>query len=122
MSRRQLERSGSPDGFDPGISTNDEGCTILHVDMDAFYASVELIDRPELRGTPVMIGGGGRSVVLSATYEARRYGIHAAMPMSRARRLCPQAVVIPPDPHRYSAVSAGVMEIFRSVTASVLRA
>jgi DNA polymerase-4 len=119
MSRRQLERSGSPEGFDHGVSTNDQGCTVLHVDMDAFYASVELIDRPELRGTPVVIGGGGRSVVLSATYEARRFGIHAAMPMSRARRLCPQAVVIPPDPHRYAAVSAGVMEIFRSITPKV---
>ena len=119
MSRRQLERSGSPEGFDHGVSTNDEGCTVLHVDMDAFYASVELIDRPELRGRPVVVGGGGRSVVLSATYEARRYGIHAAMPMSRARRLCPAAVIIEPDHRRYSTVSDGVMEIFRSITPKV---
>jgi DNA polymerase IV len=119
MSRRQLERSGSPEGFDHGVSTNDEGCAVLHVDMDAFYASVELIDRPELHGRPVVVGGGGRSVVLSATYEARRYGIHAAMPMSRARRLCPQATIIQPDPRRYSAVSEGVMEIFRSITPKV---
>jgi DNA polymerase IV len=93
---------------------------MLHVDMDAFYASVELIDRPELRGRPVIVGGGGgRSVVLSATYEARRFGVHSAMPMSRARRLCPQGVVVEPDHQRYSDVSRGVMEIFRSVTPAV---
>ena len=92
------------------------GCTVLHVDMDAFFASVELIDRPELRGRPVIVGGGTRGVVLSATYEARRFGVHSAMPMARARRLCPQGVVLPPDHHRYADVSRGVMEIFRSVT------
>jgi DNA polymerase-4 len=84
--------------------------------MDAFYASVELIDRPELHGLPVIVGGGGRGVVLSATYEARRFGVHSAMPISRARRLCPQGIVITPDHRRYAAVSRGVMEIFRSVT------
>jgi len=84
--------------------------------MDAFYASVELISRPELKGTPVIVGGGSRSVVLSATYEARRFGVHSAMPMTRARRLCPQATVVEPSHGRYSRVSAGVMEIFRSVT------
>jgi DNA polymerase-4 len=85
--------------------------------MDAFYASVELIDHPELRGRPVIVGaGGGRSVVLSATYEARRFGVHAAMPMSRARRLCPHGVVMTPDHHRYADVSRGVMEIFASIT------
>jgi DNA polymerase-4 len=84
--------------------------------MDAFYASVELIDRPELRGRPVIIGGGSRGVVLSATYEARHFGVHSAMPMTRARRLCPQATVLPPTHGRYATVSAGVMEIFRSVT------
>ncbi len=98
---------------------DDTGCTMLHVDMDAFYASVELISRPELRGTPVIIGGGSRGVVLSATYEARSYGVHSAMPMTRARRLCPQATVVEPSHDRYSAVSAGVMEIFRSVTPMV---
>jgi DNA polymerase-4 len=84
--------------------------------MDAFYASVELLSRPELRGTPVIVGGGTRGVVLSATYEARRFGVHSAMPMSRARRLCPQATVVPASHGLYSTVSAGVMEIFRSVT------
>src|ERR671932_897173 len=88
--------------------------------MDAFYASVELIDRPHLRGLPVIVGGGGsRGVVLSATYEARAFGVHSAMPMSRARRLCPQGVVVEPDHNRYSEVSRGVMEIFRSVTPAV---
>jgi DNA polymerase-4 len=114
VSRRQLGRGG-PD--DKGrLSGDDTGCTVLHVDMDAFYASVELVERPELRGRPVIVGGGGRSVVLSATYEARRAGVHSAMPMSRARRLCPDAVVIRPDHDRYAEVSRGVMEIFRSVT------
>jgi DNA polymerase IV len=113
MSRsQQLHRPGPPSG-PPG---DDAGCPILHIDMDAFYASVELIDRPELRGTPVIVGGGSRSVVLSATYEARALGVHSAMPMTRARRLCPQATVIEPTHGRYSLVSAGVMEIFRSVT------
>ncbi len=113
MSRsQQLPRPGPPSG-PPG---DDTGATVLHVDMDAFFASVELISRPELRGTPVIVGGGSRGVVLSATYEARRYGVHSAMPMTRARRLCPHATVVPPSHGRYSTVSAGVMEIFRSIT------
>ncbi|HET9654196.1 MAG TPA: DNA polymerase IV, partial [Kineosporiaceae bacterium] len=117
MSRRQLDRAGRRGGFDEGLSADDSGCTVLHVDMDAFFASVELIDRPDLHGRPVIVGGGGsRGVVLSATYEARRFGIHSAMPMSRARRLCPQAVVLEPQHGRYSEVSRGVMEIFRSIT------
>ena len=117
MGRSQLTRAGRPDD---GLSGDDTGCTVLHVDMDAFFASVELIDRPELRGRPVIVGGeGGRSVVLSATYEARRDGVHSAMPMSRARRLSPKAVVIPPRHHLYADVSRGVMEIFRSITPAV---
>ena len=85
--------------------------------MDAFYASVSLLARPELRGQPVIVGGAGtRGVVLSATYEARRSGVHSAMPMMRARRLCPEAVVVAPDHDAYARVSAGVMEVFRSIT------
>lgn len=108
---------------DPGglqFGEDDSATHIIHVDMDAFYASVELIDRPELRGTPVIIGGmGGRGVVLSATYEARALGVHAAMPMATAQRLAPSAVVIRPRHDRYAEVSAGVMEIFRSITPEV---
>src|SRR5690242_5618125 len=105
MSRRQLDRK-VPGASSGSRSADDDGCTMLHIDMDAFYASVELIDRPELKGQPVIVGGGGgRSVVLSATYEARREGVHSAMPMGRARRLCPRAVVIEPDHQRYADVS-----------------
>ncbi len=100
-----------------GLSGDDAGCHILHVDMDAFYASVEIRDRPELARTPVIVGGlSGRSVVLSATYEARSFGVRSAMPMARARRLCPHATVIPPRHGLYGAVSKEVMAIFRAVT------
>ncbi len=91
-------------------------CTVLHVDMDAFYASVMTRDRPDLAGVPVIVGGGMRGVVLSANYLARRHGVHSAMPMTRARRVCPGAAVVPPDYAAFSAVSASVMEVFRQVT------
>lgn len=113
MSRGAVPAVGPPAG-PPG---EDRGCTVLHVDMDAFYAGVSLLARPELRGQPVVVGGGGtRAVVLSATYEARAFGVHSAMPMMRARRLCPQAVVLAPDHAAYARVSAGVMAVFRSIT------
>ncbi|HEU4514008.1 MAG TPA: DNA polymerase IV [Nocardioidaceae bacterium] len=91
-------------------------CPILHVDMDAFYASVAVRDRPDLQSVPVFVGGGHRGVVLSANYLAREYGVRSAMPGTRARRLCPQAVVLPPDFETYSRVSSAVMETFRQVT------
>ncbi|MEV0228959.1 DNA polymerase IV [Nonomuraea sp. NPDC050786] len=113
MSRKQITGIGPA----PRTGADDSGCPILHVDMDAFFASVELLDRPELRGRPVIVGSpAGRGVVLSATYEARAHGVHSAMPMSRARRLCPQATVIPPSHGKYSEVSKGVMEIFHAIT------
>lgn len=99
--------------------TEEDGCSILHVDMDAFFASVELARRPHLRGKPVVVGGSERSVVLAATYEARAFGVHSAMPMSAARRMCPQAVVVPPDHGAYQEVSRGVMTILRDVTSLV---
>jgi DNA polymerase-4 len=118
VSRKQMLGGGGEAGR-PGTG-DDTGCPILHVDMDAFYAGVELLERPELKGTPVIIGAAGaRGVVLSATYEARRFGVHSAMPMTRARRLCPQAVIIPPSHGKYSEVSKGVMEIFHSITPEV---
>jgi DNA polymerase-4 len=91
-------------------------CHLLHVDMDAFYASVMLRDRPDLDGLPVVVGGGQRGVVLSANYLAREYGVRSAMPMTRARRACPQAVVVAPDYTLFTAVSSSVMETFRAIT------
>jgi DNA polymerase-4 len=91
-------------------------CPILHVDMDAFYASVAVRERPDLWQVPVIVGGGGRGVVLSANYLARDYGIRSGMPGTRARRLCPHAVVVSPDYDEFTTVSRAVMETFRRVT------
>src|SRR5215813_7330468 len=90
---------------------------VLHVDMDAFYASVEQRDNPEIAGKPVIVGGiKGRGVVAAASYEVRKFGVHSAMPMSTALRLCPQAVCIPPRMAKYSEVSGQIFAIFREVT------
>ncbi|UQX87202.1 DNA polymerase IV [Jatrophihabitans telluris] len=96
---------------------DDTGCTVLHVDMDAFFASVEIRSRPELRGRPVVVGGmEGRGVVAAASYEARRFGVHSAMSMAQALRLCPQAVVISPSRGAYTEASRAIMAIFAEFT------
>lgn len=97
--------------------TDDTSASILHLDMDAFFASVELLARPELRGRPVIVGHrGARSVVTAATYEARRFGVNSAMPMAVALRRCPQAVVLEPHYERYQEASASVMRILGDIT------
>jgi len=100
----------------PDLARMSRHCPILHIDMDAFYASVATRGRPELQGVPVIVGGGHRGVVLSANYIAREYGVRSAMPMTRARRMCPKAVVISPDFETLAMVSSSVMENFRQVT------
>ena len=113
MSRRQFRAPAAVSAGPP----DDTGCSILHVDMDAFFASVSLLDHPELVGTPVIVGGTStRGVVLSATYEARASGVTSAMPMSRALRLCPTATVLPPEHEKYAAVSKAVLATFASIT------
>jgi DNA polymerase-4 len=93
------------------------GRTILHVDMDAFYASVEQRDRPELRGRPVIVGGvAGRGVVSAASYEARRFGVHSAMPIATARRRCPAGVFLPVRMEHYARIGRQVREILLSFT------
>src|SRR5947209_3503777 len=90
---------------------------ILHVDMDAFYASVEQHDDPRLRGKPVLVGGASkRGVVAAASYEARPFGVHSAMPVALALRRCPNAIVIPPRMARYAEVSEAVFGVLHSFT------
>ncbi len=97
--------------------SDDLTATILHVDMDAFYASVEMLERPELAGKPVIVGHrSSRSVVTAATYEARKYGVNSAMPMSIALRRCPQAIVLEPHFERYAHFSEWVMRLLGEVT------
>jgi DNA polymerase IV len=113
MTHRQLQRGRH--GTDWG--SDDSGCNVLHVDMDAFFAGVELRDRPELAGTPVIVGRpNGRGVVLSATYEARAYGVHSAMPMARAIRQCPMATIVEPSHGKYVDASKAVMSLLGEMT------
>ena len=101
----------------PELVSVQPDAAILHVDLDAFYASVEQLDDPALRGRPVIVGGlGARGVVSAASYEARRFGVRSAMPMGRARRACPEAAFVSPRFDRYSEKSREVMTILESVT------
>lgn len=114
MSRKQLDRTG---GDLTGLGDDDTGCTILHLDMDAFFVSVERLLDPSLIGRPVIVGGrSGRGVVASASYEARAYGVHSAMPIGRALALCPNSVVVPPTKGVYSEYSDRVFAIVGDVT------
>jgi DNA polymerase-4 len=98
------------------MSEEQSESVILHVDMDAFYASVAELDNPQYKGKALVVGAGVRGVVLSANYEARKFGIRAAMPVGRARRMAPHAIFIAPEHHRYSEISERVMKIFHSFT------
>ncbi|CAN2193460.1 DinP Nucleotidyltransferase/DNA polymerase involved in DNA repair [Candidatus Nanopelagicaceae bacterium] len=98
------------------MSAAEEESVILHVDMDAFYASVAELDNPQYKGKALVVGAGVRGVVLSANYEARKFGIRAAMPVGRAKRMAPHAIFIAPEHHRYAEISERVMQIFHSYT------
>jgi len=114
---------GKQDGSERQVTAgdvDDSTATILHADLDAFFASVELLDHPELVGKPVIVGHpSARSIVTAATYEARRFGVNSALPMSVALRRCPQAIVLEPHYHRYTHYSKLVMGIFEQLTPRV---
>ena len=116
---------GKQDGSDRQVTTgpiDDSTTTILHADLDAFFASVELLDHPELVGKPVIVGHpSARSIVTAATYEARKFGVNSALPMSIAMRRCPQAIILEPHYERYTHFSRVVMSIFDDLTPRVER-
>jgi DNA polymerase-4 len=116
---------GKQDGRDRQVSTatvDDSTATILHVDMDAFFASVELLDHPELRGKPVIVAhNSARSIVTAATYEARQFGVNSALPLATALKRCPQAIILPPHFERYQYFSRLVMAICDDLTPRVER-
>jgi DNA polymerase-4 len=95
---------------------DETGCTVLHIDMDAFYASCEIARHPELKGKPVIIGTGNRAVVSAASYEARAYGINSAMPVASARRKCPQGIYLPVDMAYYRSISRHIFDLIATVT------
>jgi DNA polymerase-4 len=114
------KQDGSGRQVTAAAAVDDLSAHILHVDMDAFFASVELLAHPELVGKPVIVGhSSARSVVTAATYEARKFGVNSAMPMAVAMRRCPQAIVLEPHYDRYQRFSGIVMELFRDVTPHV---
>src|SRR5689334_15152390 len=99
------------------MSSHPSQRAILHVDMDAFYASVEQREDPSLKGKPLIVGGtNGRGVVAAASYEVRKYGVHSAMPMTTALRLCPHAVCVQPRMHLYRSVSEQIFSVFHEFT------
>jgi len=99
--------------------SDESGTPIMHIDMDAFFAACELARRPELRGLPVIVGGGHRGVVLAATYEARAFGVRSAMTMHAAYRACPQAIIVAPDHHLYAEISSSIIEMLYDITPKV---
>ncbi|MFP7695976.1 DNA polymerase IV [Trueperella sp. LYQ143] len=111
-----MSRAPRTSGAKRDWGADDSGTPILHVDMDAFFVSVELLDKPELRGRPVAVGGRERGVISAASYEARQFGVNSAMPVAQAKRLCPQLVILPVRAERYRAVSKRIMAIFDSIT------
>ncbi|MGC5616127.1 DNA polymerase IV [Georgenia sp. Z1491] len=116
MSRKPVRASGTPRRGPTPFGTDDTGAFVLHVDMDAFFAAVEVLDDPSLAGRPVIVGGPERGVVSAATYEARAYGVRSAMPVAQARALCPQAVLLPGRHSRYREISRTVMGVLATVT------
>lgn len=111
MSRAPRSRSAKRDW-----GSDDSQTPILHVDMDAFFVSVELLDRPHLRGVPLAVGGQERGVISAASYEARAYGVNSAMPVAQAKRLCPQLVILPVNTARYHEVSERIMAFLRTLS------